>query len=273
MKTLLEVKNVSRHYGGVKALQNVNLQVQSGEILGLIGPNGAGKTTLFNLITGMDEPDQGQIFLTNGLPLHGQAPHRISRLGVARTFQNIRLFKELTVLENVMLGAHYQQDQGRPSKTKRDKGGNRLFYALRSLLQRQKIELELVRVCLQQLQFFHLKPYKEEQGSSLPYGKQRELEVARALASKPQLLFLDEPAAGMNPSETKELIQNIRRINELGITVVLIEHDMHLVMQVCQRIVVLHQGQVIAEGDPQAIRSNPDVIEAYLGSTTQEKSC
>ncbi|MEM9423453.1 MAG: ABC transporter ATP-binding protein, partial [Spirochaetota bacterium] len=250
MDVLLEVANASRRYGGVVALQNVSMQVYSKEILGLIGPNGAGKTTLFNLITGMDVPSSGQIYFSGTQVLHGREPHRISRLGVARTFQNIRLFKELTVLENVMLGAHYQ---GYESES-----GSRGFalHAFNSLFRHRQLERRLLQESLRWLDFFGLDAYREEPANSLPYGKQRELEIARALASKPRLLFLDEPAAGMNPGETRELMENIRRISEQGITVMLIEHDMDLVMQVCERIIVLHQGQKIAEGKQQEIRSN-----------------
>ncbi len=267
MEILLEVQDICRSYGGVKALQNVNIQIPCGKIIGLIGPNGAGKTTLFNLTTGMDQPNSGQIFFSGNHTLNNKAPYQISRLGIARTFQNIRLFKELTVLENVMLGMHYQQGN-------QYNKGNRFIHALRSLLQHRELEDDLIKNCIYWLNFFQLESYKEEQADSLPYGKQRELEIARALASKPRLLFLDEPAAGMNPSETQELTQNIQRISDLGITVVLIEHDMHLVMQICQNIIVLHQGQKIAEGNPQEIRNNPTVIEAYLGdSATQETPC
>ena len=257
---LLQCRDISRYYGGVKALRNINLEVQRGEIMGLIGPNGAGKTTLFNLITGMDEQNSGSIqFCTTDYKrhsLHSLPPHVISRLGLARTFQNIRLFRDLTVLENVMLGAHYLASEA---------GKNRFLYALRSLLQRQKMEHELVRNCINCLEFFQLDRFKEDLAGSLPYGKQKELEIARALASRPQLLFLDEPAAGMNPSETKELTRNIKLIHELGVAVVLIEHDMQLVMQICQRIAVLHQGQKIADAKPEEVRSSPAVIEAYLG--------
>ena len=265
MEILLEVKNVVRHYDGVKALQDVSLQVYKNEILGLIGPNGAGKTTLFNLITGMDQLISGGIYLDTDKALHSQNPYQIARLGVARTFQNIRLFKDLTVMENILLGAHYQNGIRKKSSG--------LYRAMRSLLRHQEIENEQLEICTHWLKFFNLEPYQNELAVSLPYGKQRELEIARALAGNPCLLFLDEPAAGMNPSETQELMKNIERISNLGITLVLIEHDMRLVMEICQRIVVLHQGHQIAEGSPQAIRKNPMVIEAYLGSTAQELSC
>ena len=264
--TILDIEGVSRHYGGVRAVEKLDLQVQKGQILGVIGPNGAGKTTLFNLITGMDVPSAGKIcFTPGGSPkpgkepqnkrqIQGQKPHTISRFGIARTFQNIRLFSELSVIENIMLGAHYQ-DQGR----------NRFCSGILSLLHHKKVEARQLEESMQWLEFFQLMRYRSELASSLPYGKQRELEIARALATKPRLLFLDEPAAGMNPSETGELMQNIRRINRLGITIVLIEHDMHLIMKVCEHIVVLNQGEKIAEGPPEQIRQNPAVISAYLG--------
>ena len=268
---ILDIQCVSRHYGGVKAVEKLDLQVQKGQILGVIGPNGAGKTTLFNLITGMDVPSGGKIRLAldTGLransrsanpnntwqEIQGQKPHTISRCGIARTFQNIRLFGELSVLENIMLGTHYQEGSAK----------NRFFCGLLSLLHHKKTETHQLEKSIKWLEFFQLMRYRSELASSLPYGKQRELEIARALSTGPKLLFLDEPAAGMNPSETGELMQNIRRINQLGITIVLIEHDMHLVMKICEHIVVLDQGEKIAEGAPEQIRQNPRVISAYLG--------
>ena len=267
---ILDIQGVSRHYGGVKAVEKLNLQVQKGQILGVIGPNGAGKTTLFNLITGMDVPSAGKILLATDMAhsktgetkawqeIQGQKPHAISRCGIARTFQNIRLFGELSVLENIMLGTHYQE------------GKNRFFCGIRSLLHHKKTEARQLKESIQWLEFFQLMRYRFELASSLPYGKQRELEIARALSTGPKLLFLDEPAAGMNPNETSELMQNIRRINHLGITIVLIEHDMHLVMKICEHIIVLDQGEKIAEGPPEQIRQNPRVISAYLGQDYAE---
>lgn len=256
--SLLEVCGLSRFFGGVRAVSDVSFQVRQGEIIGLIGPNGAGKTTLFNLITGMDRPDQGEVRF-NEKRIDALEPYQISRLGIARTFQNIRLFKELTVLENVMLGCHYRSGPGG------DRFPFRFAQILEMFCRRRELETELLEESLQWIDFFGLVQFQENLACSLPYGKQRELEIARALACRPILLFLDEPAAGMNPSETAELMKNILRIRGLGLTVILIEHDMNLVMQVCERIVVLHHGQKIAMESPQEVRNNPDVIEAYLG--------
>ncbi|HPX29285.1 MAG TPA: ABC transporter ATP-binding protein [Sphaerochaeta sp.] len=254
--TILETERLTRAYGGVIAVNNVDFQVEGGLITGLIGPNGAGKTTLFNNMTGLDTPTGGKVRFM-GKDITGFPAHKICRLGIARTFQNIRLFKDLTVAENVMIGRHF--------KTGKDETKGRFLNALRSYVHMKEEEDAIYDKALLWLDFFDMHSYRCEMAKNLPYGKQRELEIARALATDPQLLFLDEPAAGMNPQETDHLIRIIRKIRELGITVVLIEHDMKLVMNICDSITVLNYGQKLAEGTPTEIQSNPQVIEAYLG--------
>lgn len=254
--TLLETQKLTRAYGGVVAVSEVDFEVEQGLITGLIGPNGAGKTTLFNNITGLDTPTSGTVQF-KGKNITGKNAHTICRMGIARTFQNIRLFKELTVLENVMLGRHFKV--GRSAST------GRLATALKSFFSMEEEESIMREHALKWLSFFHLEHLVDELAKNLPYGHQRELEIARALATEPSLLFLDEPAAGMNPQETDALMKTIRKIRSLGITVVLIEHDMKLVMNICDTITVLNYGQNIAQGTPSQIKRNPLVVEAYLG--------
>jgi len=249
---ILSTSGLSRKFGGITAVNGVDFSVQTGTITGLIGPNGAGKTTLFNNITGMDVPTSGNVFF-RGKEITGIPAFRICRMGIARTFQNIRLFKELTVLENVMVGRHFKT------------GGNRLLAAARSLVLARADQRDIVTSAMKWLDFLDLAQYAGEKAKNLAYGRQRELEIARALATEPAVIFLDEPAAGMNAIETAELMKTIHRIRDAGITVVLIEHDMKLVMNICSRITVLNYGSKIAEGSPEEIRGNHEVIEAYLG--------
>ena len=259
--TLLETKHLTREFGGVIAVNDVDFHVEKGLVTGLIGPNGAGKTTLFNQITGLDKPTSGSIIF-DGKDITGLPAWKISRLGIARTFQNIRLYKELTVVENVMMGLHFRVGQ--------DPFHHRFTQALKSYLFASKENREVYRHAMEWLDFFELGEHAQDFAGSLPYGKQRELEIARALASEPKLLFLDEPAAGMNPAETAHLMDVVRKIRSLGVTVVLIEHDMKLVMNICDNITVLNFGMKIAEGTPNEIKHDKDVIEAYLGREEEE---
>ncbi|ASW51516.2 TPA: ABC transporter ATP-binding protein [Streptococcus suis] len=249
---LLEVKDLTKNFGGLTAVGDVTMELHEGELVGLIGPNGAGKTTLFNLLTGVYEPSEGTISLA-GTILNGKAPSKIASLGLGRTFQNIRLFKNMTVLENVLIGL------GNHGKSEVFASFFRLpaFYKNEEALKTKAIEL---------LKIFYLDGDADTLAKNLPYGQQRRLEIVRALATEPKILFLDEPAAGMNPQETAELTQLIRKIKEeFGITIILIEHDMSLVMEVTERIYVLEYGRLIAHGTPEEIRNNKRVIEAYLG--------
>lgn len=249
---LLDVKNLTKNFGGLTAVGDVTMHLDKGELVGLIGPNGAGKTTLFNLLTGVYEPSEGAVSL-DGTLLNGKKPYKIASLGLSRTFQNIRLFKDMTVLENVLVGMANQ---------------NKL-YLLASFLRLPKFyhsEAKLRQKAMELLAIFDLDGDAETLAKNLPYGQQRRLEIVRALATEPKILFLDEPAAGMNPQETAELTQLIRRIKEeFDITIMLIEHDMSLVMEVTERIYVLEYGRLIAHGTPDEIKTNQRVIEAYLG--------
>ena len=249
---LLDVKNLTKNFGGLTAVGDVILELNEGELVGLIGPNGAGKTTLFNLLTGVYEPSEGSVTLDGHL-LNGKAPYKIASLGLSRTFQNIRLFKDLTVLENVLIafGNHHKAHA---------------FASFFRLPAFYKNEAELREKALKLLKIFDLDGEAETLAKNLAYGQQRRLEIVRALATEPKILFLDEPAAGMNPQETAELTELIRRIkNEFQITIMLIEHDMSLVMEVTERIYVLEYGRLIAHGTPDEIKNDKRVIEAYLG--------
>lgn len=254
--TVLKVSSLTKNFGGLAAVSNVNMEIEERELIGLIGPNGAGKTTLFNLLTGVYEPSEGKIELNvdgQMKSIGGMKPYVITGLGLARTFQNIRLFKNMTVLDNVKLAMN---------KSVR-------YSALSAILRLPSYYREEQRVLDEAtalLEVVGLAEKKRVLAKNLPYGQQRKLEIARALAAKPKILFLDEPAAGMNPQETTELTELIHQIKEqFNLTVVLIEHDMSLVMKICERIYVLDYGKCIAHGTPEAIKNNRRVIEAYLG--------
>ena len=249
---LLEVKKLTKNFGGLTAVGDVTMHLNEGELVGLIGPNGAGKTTLFNLLTGVYEPSEGTVSL-DGTILNGMKPYKIASLGLSRTFQNIRLFKEMTVLDNVLIGMANQTSP-------------HLLASFLRLPKYYQSEEELRQKALDLLAIFNLETEADTLAKNLPYGQQRRLEIVRALATKPKILFLDEPAAGMNPQETAELTELIRKIkDEFNITIMLIEHDMSLVMEVTERIYVLEYGRLIAQGTPDEIKTNQRVIEAYLG--------
>jgi branched-chain amino acid transport system ATP-binding protein len=248
---MLQFNQISKHFGGLKVLQDVSFTVPAGGIFGMIGPNGAGKTTVFNLLTGLLQPSGGSINF-NGQDLGAAAPHRITELGIARTFQNIRIFKEMTLLENVIVGMHAHLDYG-------------IGDLLLNLGAFRQAEARARERALELLSWVKLDHKAMLLAESLSYGEQRRLEFARALATEPKLLLLDEPVAGMNPSEKTELMAEIVNIKQRGFSIFLIEHDMRFVMGLCDRIAVLNFGRIIAEGTPDEIKNNPEVIEAYLG--------
>ena len=253
---LLELADLSKHFGGLAAVSDVSFAVADGEILGLIGPNGAGKTTLFNVITSMIPPTRGRV-LFRGENIGGLRPNSITKKGVSRTFQNIRLFPRMTARENVMVGRHARSRAGIWGSV------------LRTGSQRNE-EAQIREKTDELIALMGLAGSEEFPAGKLPYGHQRRLEIARALAAEPKLLLLDEPAAGMNESETRDIHHLILAIRASGVTVLLIEHDMSLVMKVCDRLVVLNFGQKIAEGTPEEIRVNPEVVEAYLGREEED---
>lgn len=252
MAELLKVDNVSMVFGGLRAVSNLSMHIDEGELIGLIGPNGAGKTTAFNMITGVYTPTEGKVYF-NGQQSSGKKSYQVTQMGMARTFQNIRLFSELSVIDNVKIAYNMHVTYNLADAIVRD--GKYLSE-----------EEFITQKALDLLKIFHLEEEAHEVAKNLPYGKQRRLEIARALATEPKLLLLDEPAAGMNPQETKEMMEMIRWIRkEFNLSILLIEHDMGLVMGVCERIYVLEYGMKIAEGTPEEIKHNKRVIEAYLG--------
>lgn len=250
---ILEVTNLTKKFGGLTANQDVTMNVEAGSITAVIGPNGAGKTTFFNMITGVYQPTSGDIKL-EGKSLLGLKPDEVAKRGISRTFQNIRLFGEMSVIENVLVGMHTQL------KTS-------LLGIFLNLPNTKIEELDAEKEAYRLLEHFELAPFLNEKACNLSYGAQRKLEIARALATKPKLILLDEPAAGMNPKETRELTEIIKKMGEeFNVSILLIEHDMKLVMEISEHIVVLDHGEKIAEGNPEEIRTNKKVIEAYLGS-------
>ena len=249
--SLLRLQEMTKVFGGLVAVNDLTFSVEAGSVVGLIGPNGAGKTTVFNCITGNYTPEKGRIFF-DGEPVAGLRPHRVVEMGIARTFQSIRLFGKLSVLENVLAGRHCRMKSG-------------MLSCMLHLPWQRREERAAVARCMEELRFVGLADRHAEAAGGLSYGNQRLLEVARALASDPRLLILDEPAGGMNDQETAALVDTIAAIRDRGITVLLIEHDMRLVMKICEKLVVLEHGTMIAQGEPEAVRRNPAVVEAYLG--------
>lgn len=255
---LLRLSSLSKSFGGVMAVNQVGFAVDYGSIVGLIGPNGAGKTTVFNLITGNYRPDTGEI-LFDGRNIVGMRTNRIVSLGIARTFQTIRLFQSMSVLENVLAGCHCRMRSG-------------AIGAMLRLPWQKREEREALEIAVRELEFVGLRPHLDQAARNLSYGNQRLLEIARALATRPRFLILDEPAGGMNDYETQLLVKLINQIRERGITVLLIEHDMSLVMRVCEKLVVLEYGMMIAQGTPEEIQKDQRVIDAYLGAPDDDEN-
>lgn len=252
-KNILEVKNLGISFGGLKAVDNVSFELREGELLGLIGPNGAGKTTLFNMLSGVYTPTSGDILL-DGDRINGISPDKLSKLGIARTFQNIRLFDNLTVLDNVKLAMNQYMDYG-------------VLTGMLRLPKYWKEENEANEKAKEILSLFDLEKYFRAFAGNLPYGAQRKLEIARAMATRPKVLLLDEPAAGMNESETRDLMDSIKIIRDnTGVSILLIEHDMNLVLGISERLVVLNYGEILASGNPREVIENEEVVRAYLGS-------
>ncbi len=257
MSALLSVKNLSKEFGGVHAVEDLSFKVEQGRIHSIIGPNGAGKTTLFNLITGLYQPSAGSVHL-NGRSLAGHKPHELAPLGMCRTFQNLQICMNMSALENVMLGRHRHLGQG-------------TLASLLKLPALRRGDQDCRQQCAELMEFVGCGQYLNHHASAMPYGALKRLEIARALASEPDILLLDEPAAGLNRTETDALRAVIRKIADKGITVVLVEHDMKLVMSISDQVLVLCYGRQLADGTPDEIRANPDVIDAYLGSRKPEE--
>lgn len=249
---MLEVKNLGISFGGLRAVNAFEISIEKGQLYGLIGPNGAGKTTVFNLLTGVYKPDEGTAML-DGVNITGKKAIEISKDGIARTFQNIRLFKDMSVLDNVKAALHNHHHYT-------------TFEGIFRLPRYYRVEKEMDEEAMELLKVFELEDYAGYKAANLPYGQQRKLEIARALATEPKLLLLDEPAAGMNPNETKELMDTIRFVRDhFDMTILLIEHDMKLVAGICEKLTVLNFGEVLAQGDTSEVLNNPEVIKAYLG--------
>lgn len=249
---MLEVKNLGISFGGLRAVDNLNMTIEKGRLYGLIGPNGAGKTTVFNLLTGVYKPTEGQIIL-DGVDITGKSTVDINKAGIARTFQNIRLFKGLSVIDNIKVGLHNSNKYS-------------TFTSVFRLPKFFKTEKKITKQATELLKVFNLENFADINADNLPYGQQRKLEIARALATNPKLLLLDEPAAGMNPNETQELMDTIRFVRDnFDMTILLIEHDMHLVAGICEELTVLNFGTELAQGKPEEVLKNPEVVTAYLG--------
>lgn len=249
---VLEIRGLTQRFGGLTAVNDFNVKLMPGELSGLIGPNGAGKTTVFNLVSGFYQPSEGQI-LIDGVPTAGLKPHKVTALGVARTFQNIRLWNDMTVLDNIRVAQHYRLGYG-------------FFHSIARSKRYQQREEEIAKEAAELLEVFDLQRFADDFPKNLPYGTQRKLEIARALSSHPKLLLLDEPAAGLNSADVKELIRLVRWIHEkFDVTIWMIEHHMDVMMELCTQIKVIDFGQTIAEGNPETVRNHPAVITAYLG--------